>query len=106
MQLLSAREMAGYLRIRRQLYGLKHISRHMLDSLRCALLVLLTDLDNDQSTRAFVELCRYSAALGRRFRAAREMSQMIRMSALQLRVILPLEAASLLSDTDSNDSIS
>jgi hypothetical protein len=100
-QTKSAHEMTQCLRIYRESYGLKHIPSQMIDATHTGLRILACQLgDSDESTQAFVELSRFGAALGKRFKRTADAIQGIRAQALRQNFQLPPEAVALFDDPE------
>lgn len=78
------------------------MSSHLLDATRCALMVLLADLEVGKSQEAFVELCRCVVAFSRRFKAARDTIQMIETSVQRLSLRLPPKVVTIFASSESD----
>ncbi|RJE25614.1 hypothetical protein PHISCL_02081 [Aspergillus sclerotialis] len=95
-RLESAKEVARYMHIQRQFYGLKQVPCHMLDAVHIALLALLTELGDDEPNQAFVELCRFLVSFRQRLQLADKIIQMIEQTANESAIELPPEAVAIL----------
>lgn len=100
-QVKYVEETAQCLHIHRQSYGLKHIPSQIVDAIQTGLRVLVSQLEErDESKEAFVELCRFGAALSHRFKQTADVIQEIRKNALHLSVRLPPEAIAIFDDPE------
>src|SRR5215469_12117728 len=97
VRLHSAKEIARYSRIQRQMYGLSHVPYDMLQSTSAGLLVLLGDLCNAESQAAFIEVSRFLAALSQRLKLGKGVLHLLETTTKQSGINLP---SSVLSPKD------
>ena len=104
IQFQAAREIADFLRIHRESYGLRQIPRQFLDPTNSGAISLLTDLDVDESKEAFVELCRFLVAFSKRCLPAKAMLKNIELTALRKNATLPPDALAVMDHRELESS--
>ncbi|KAE8365885.1 hypothetical protein BDV27DRAFT_144045 [Aspergillus caelatus] len=94
IRLRSAKQIADYLLLYHEAYGLRHVPGQMLEPANASTLILLTALDNCEYDfkEEFVELCRFLVAFSKRFSLARDMLANIESTAESMGIKLPPEA--------------
>ncbi|GAB1200082.1 hypothetical protein APSETT444_009449 [Aspergillus pseudonomiae] len=98
IRLQSAKQIADYLLLYHEAYGLRHVPGQMLEPANASSLILLTALDEceDDFKEEFVELCRFLVAFSKRFSLARDMLANIESTAKSMGIKLPPEAGTVL----------
>ncbi|KAE8135003.1 hypothetical protein BDV38DRAFT_273207 [Aspergillus pseudotamarii] len=94
IRLRSAKQIADYLLLYHEAYGLRHAPSQMLEPANASTRILLTALDNCEYDfkEEFVELCRFLVAFSKRFPLARDMLANIEFTAESMGIKLPPEA--------------
>ena len=94
IRLRSAKQIADYLLLYHEAYGLRHVPGQMLAPANASTLILLAALDNCEYDfkEEFVELCRFLVAFSKRFSLARDMLANIESTAESMGIKLPPEA--------------
>ncbi|KAB8268496.1 hypothetical protein BDV30DRAFT_245694 [Aspergillus minisclerotigenes] len=94
IRLQSAKQIADYLLLYHEAYGLRHVPGQMLEPANASTLILLAALDEceDNLKEEFIELCRFLVAFSKRFSLARDMLANIESTAESKGIKLPPEA--------------
>ncbi|PLN79707.1 fungal-specific transcription factor domain-domain-containing protein [Aspergillus taichungensis] len=104
IQFQAAREIADFLRIHRESYGLRQIPRQFLDPMNSSAISLLTDLDVDKSKEAFVELCRFLVTFSKRCLPAKAMLKNIELIAQRKNASFPPDALAVMDHRELESS--
>lgn len=94
--LQSAKDISQCFSILRLSYGYKRMPSHMLEAAATSLLVVMSDLTNEESRNAFFELCRIVLVFSKRLKQAKRVIPSILSIAQQSEIILPPEAVLIL----------
>lgn len=94
IRLQSAKQIADYLLLYHEAYGLRHVPGHILEPANASTLILLAALDDckDNLKEEFIEVCRFLVAFSKRFSLARDMLANIESTAESKGIKLPPEA--------------
>lgn len=94
IRLQSAKQIADYLLLYHEAYGLRHVPGQMLEPANASTLILLAALDDckDNLKEEFIEVCRFLVAFSKRFSLARDMLANIESTAESKGIKLSPEA--------------
>jgi hypothetical protein len=94
----SAREIVSLAVIHGRDFGFDRMYFVFTEGVALALLVLLTDLDNERSSQAFFEAAVAVQAASRQFLFAKGMMRMVYLTAVQTHITLPIRARRLFEE--------
>ncbi len=94
----SARDIAGLASLHGREFGFDRVYLWFAEAVIVAMFVLLTDLDSEESARAFFETAVAVKAASRRFLIAKGMMRMAQLTAYQTHLTLPARSEKLFQD--------
>ncbi|GAB1198566.1 hypothetical protein APSETT444_007892 [Aspergillus pseudonomiae] len=99
--LSSARSLAHWMQMYRTTWGLEHIPIFHIQWIQAALFILLENLQKEVNCEAFIILSIAAKAFSRRFEKAKRLLWSLQDTAQEMRINLPVEAAPLFVEIDS-----
>jgi hypothetical protein len=98
----SALKITQMIRLYRSKWSIEFISGTTVYWVSIALFVLLEELDNPFSRRAFIDLCSAAKVFSKQWFLAKSILRMVQVTARQMNIRLPPETDSLLKDFETS----